>query len=76
MMGTEIEVDNAICDGEVSLSPASWSTLSARVCISGDSIRRVSAWNLNGPLIERIIEHSKQLALSLHTPRGCSTFSM
>lgn len=34
---------------------------------SGDSIAVYPAWNLNGPLIERIIEHTRRLALALNT---------
>ena len=66
LMGTEIEVD-AICDGEDILIPGIMEHIERAGVHSGDSIAVYPAWNLNGPLIERIIDHSRQLALALQT---------
>ncbi len=66
LMGTEIEVD-AICDGEDILIPGIMEHIERAGVHSGDSIAVYPAWNLNGPLIERIVEHSRKLALALQT---------
>ncbi len=66
LMGTEIEVD-AICDGEAILIPGIMEHIERAGVHSGDSIAVYPAWNLNGPLIERVIDHSRKLALALHT---------
>jgi carbamoyl-phosphate synthase large subunit len=73
LMGTEIEVD-AICDGEEILIPGIMEHIERAGVHSGDSIAVYPAWNLNGPLIERVIDHSRRLALALKT-QGLSTFS-
>ena len=64
LMGTEIEVD-AICDGEDILIPGIMEHIERAGVHSGDSIAVYPAWNLNGPLIERVIDHSRKLALAL-----------
>ncbi len=66
LAGTEIEVD-AICDGETILIPGIMEHIERAGVHSGDSIAVYPAWNLNGPLIERVINHSRRLALALHT---------
>lgn len=66
LMGTEIEVD-AICDGEEILIPGIMEHIERAGVHSGDSIAVYPAWNLNGPLIERIVDHSRRLALALDT---------
>jgi carbamoyl-phosphate synthase large subunit len=66
LMGTEIEVD-AICDGEDILIPGIMEHIERAGVHSGDSIAVYPAWNLTGPLIERVVEHSRKLALALHT---------
>ena len=66
LRGTEIEVD-AICDGEDILIPGIMEHIERAGVHSGDSIAVYPAWNLNGPLIERVIDHSKRLALALDT---------
>ncbi len=66
LAGTEIEVD-AICDGEDILIPGIMEHIERAGVHSGDSIAVYPAWNLNGPLIERVIDHSKRLALALST---------
>lgn len=66
LMGTEIEVD-AICDGEEILIPGIMEHIERAGVHSGDSIAVYPAWNLNGPLIERVIDHSRRLALALKT---------
>lgn len=66
LMGTEIEVD-AICDGEEILIPGIMEHIERAGVHSGDSIAVYPAWNLTGPLIERVVEHSRRLALALGT---------
>ena len=66
LMGTEIEVD-AICDGEDILIPGIMEHIERAGVHSGDSIAVYPAWNLTGPLIERVVDHSRRLALALHT---------
>jgi len=66
LMGTEIEVD-AICDGIDILIPGIMEHIERAGVHSGDSIAVYPAWNLNGPLIERVVEHSRKLALALDT---------
>ncbi|HRX57132.1 MAG TPA: carbamoyl-phosphate synthase large subunit [Eubacteriales bacterium] len=66
LMGVEIEVD-AICDGEDILIPGIMEHIERAGVHSGDSIAVYPAWNLNGPLIERIVEQTKKLALALNT---------
>ncbi len=66
LAGEEIEVD-AICDGEDILIPGIMEHIERAGVHSGDSIAVYPAWNLNGPLIERVIDHSRRLALALDT---------
>ncbi len=66
LMGTEIEVD-AICDGENILIPGIMEHIERAGVHSGDSIAVYPAWNLNGPIIERVVDHSRRLALALDT---------
>ena len=66
LMGVEIETD-AICDGEEILIPGIMEHIERAGVHSGDSIAVYPAWNLSGPLIERIVEHTRQLALALNT---------
>ncbi len=66
LMGAEIEVD-AICDGEDILIPGIMEHIERAGVHSGDSIAVYPAWNLSGPLIERVIDHSRRLALALDT---------
>ncbi|MBQ8377925.1 MAG: carbamoyl-phosphate synthase large subunit [Oscillospiraceae bacterium] len=64
--GTEIEVD-AICDGEDILIPGIMEHIERAGIHSGDSIAVYPAWNVSDKLTERIIECSKNLAVSLKT---------
>ena len=66
LMGTELEVD-AICDGEDILIPGIMEHIERTGVHSGDSIAVYPAWNVSDELIERIIECSKNLAVSLKT---------
>ncbi len=64
--GTEIEVD-AICDGEDILIPGIMEHIERAGIHSGDSMAVYPAWNVSDKLTERIIECSKNLAVSLNT---------
>ncbi len=66
LMGTELEVD-AICDGEDILIPGIMEHIERTGVHSGDSIAVYPAWNVSDKLIERIIDCSKKLAVSLKT---------
>lgn len=66
LSGIEIEVD-AICDGEDILIPGIMEHIERAGVHSGDSIAVYPAWNVNGELTEKLVEYSKQLALSLNT---------
>lgn len=66
LMGTELEID-AICDGEDILIPGIMEHIERTGIHSGDSIAVYPAWNVSDSLIERIIECSKKLAISLNT---------
>lgn len=66
LSGIEIEVD-AICDGEEILIPGIMEHIERAGIHSGDSIAVYPAWNVNGELTEKLVEYTKQLALSLHT---------
>lgn len=66
LMGVEIEVD-AICDGEDILIPGIMEHIERAGIHSGDSIAVYPAWNVTGELTEKLIEHTKNLALSLKT---------
>lgn len=66
LSGTEIEVD-AICDGEEILIPGIMEHIERAGIHSGDSIAVYPAWNVSDKLTERIIECSRNLAVSLET---------
>ena len=66
LMGTEIEVD-AICDGEEILIPGIMEHIERAGVHSGDSIAVYPAWNLSDEMTQKIIEHTRNLALSLNT---------
>lgn len=66
LMGTEIEVD-AICDGDDILIPGIMEHIERAGIHSGDSIAVYPAWNVSDKLIDRIIDCSKRLAVSLNT---------
>lgn len=66
LMGTELEID-AICDGEDILIPGIMEHIERTGIHSGDSIAVYPAWNVSDSLIERIIDCSKRLAISLNT---------
>ena len=66
LMGTEIEVD-AICDGEDILIPGVMEHIERTGIHSGDSIAVYPSWNISDEMIERIVDSSRKLALSLHT---------
>ncbi|MCR5142031.1 MAG: carbamoyl-phosphate synthase large subunit [Ruminococcus sp.] len=66
LMGTELEID-AICDGEDILIPGIMEHIERTGVHSGDSIAVYPAWNVSDKLIERIIDCSKKLAVSLKT---------
>ena len=66
LMGTEIEVD-AICDGEDILIPGVMEHIERTGIHSGDSIAVYPSWNISDEMIDRIVDCSRRLALSLHT---------
>ncbi len=66
LMGVEIEVD-AICDGEDILIPGIMEHVERAGIHSGDSIAVYPAWNVSGELTEKIINYTKNLAVSLKT---------
>ena len=66
LMGTELEVD-AICDGEDILIPGIMEHVERAGIHSGDSIAVYPSWNLTDKMAERIVECSKQLAVSMNT---------
>ncbi len=66
LMGTELEID-AICDGEDILIPGIMEHIERTGVHSGDSIAVYPAWNVSDELIERIVDCSKKLAISLKT---------
>ena len=66
LMGPEIEVD-AICDGEDILIPGIMEHIERAGVHSGDSIAVYPAWNVSDKLMERIVDCSKKLAVSLKT---------
>ncbi len=66
LMGTELEVD-AICDGQDILIPGIMEHIERSGIHSGDSIAVYPAYNVLDNMAERIIECSRQLALSLKT---------
>ena len=66
MMGTEVEVD-AICDGEDILIPGIMEHIERAGVHSGDSIAVYPAMSLTDDFIEKILDYSKRLAISLET---------
>jgi carbamoyl-phosphate synthase large subunit len=66
LQGVELEVD-AICDGEDILIPGIMEHIERAGIHSGDSIAVYPAWNISPKNVEKLVEHSKGLALSLHT---------
>ena len=66
LMGTEIEVD-AICDGKDILIPGIMEHIERAGVHSGDSIAVYPAWNLTDDMTQKIIDHTRNLALSLNT---------
>ena len=66
LMGTEIEVD-AICDGKDILIPGIMEHIERAGVHSGDSIAVYPAWNLTDDMTEKVINHTKNLALSFNT---------
>ena len=66
LMGIELEID-AICDGEEILIPGIMEHIERTGIHSGDSIAVYPAWNITDEIIEKIIDQSKKLALSMNT---------
>jgi carbamoyl-phosphate synthase large subunit len=66
LMGTEVEVD-AVCDGEDILIPGIMEHVERAGVHSGDSIAVYPAWNLTGPVTQRLIDCTRTLALELST---------
>lgn len=66
LMGMELEVD-AICDGEDILIPGIMQHIERSGIHSGDSIAVYPAWGIEDHMIEKIIDCSKRLAVSLNT---------
>ena len=66
LMGTEIEVD-AICDGKDILIPGIMEHIERAGIHSGDSIAVYPAWNLTDDMTEKVISHTRNLALSFNT---------
>ena len=66
LMGIELEVD-AICDGENILIPGIMEHIERTGVHSGDSIAVYPAWNISDEIIEKIVDCSKRLAVSLRT---------
>ncbi len=66
LMGTELEVD-AICDGEEILVPGIMEHIERAGIHSGDSIAVYPAWNISNRIREKLLEHTKNLAVSLKT---------
>lgn len=66
MMGTEVEID-AICDGEDILIPGIMEHIERAGVHSGDSIAVYPAMSLTDDFVEKILDYSKRLAISLET---------
>ena len=64
--GIELEVD-AICDGEEILIPGIMEHIERTGIHSGDSIAVYPAWNITDDIVEKIIDQSAKLALSMKT---------
>ncbi|MDD7408642.1 MAG: carbamoyl-phosphate synthase large subunit [Anaerovoracaceae bacterium] len=66
LQGIELEVD-AICDGKDILIPGIMEHIERTGIHSGDSIAVYPAWNITDDIIEKIIDQSAKLALSMKT---------
>lgn len=66
LMGIELEID-AICDGEDILIPGIMEHIERTGIHSGDSIAVYPAWNVSDKLIDRVVDCSRRLAISLKT---------
>lgn len=66
LMGIELEID-AICDGEDILIPGIMEHIERTGIHSGDSIAVYPAWNITDDIVEKIIDQSRKLALSMKT---------
>ncbi len=66
LMGIEAEAD-AICDGEDVLIPGIMEHIERSGVHSGDSIAVYPAFNINGSMVQRLIEVTKAIALELGT---------
>ncbi|MGN0172536.1 MAG: carbamoyl-phosphate synthase large subunit, partial [Acutalibacteraceae bacterium] len=66
LMGMELEID-AICDGEDILIPGIMQHIERSGIHSGDSIAVYPAWKIEDHMIEKIIDCSRRLAVSLNT---------
>ena len=66
LMGKEVEVD-AICDGNEVLLPGIMEHVERAGVHSGDSIAVYPPWNLSGPLVSKLCELTRTLALALNT---------
>ncbi|MDR3331215.1 MAG: carbamoyl-phosphate synthase large subunit [Synergistaceae bacterium] len=64
LRGTEIEVD-AVCDGEDILIPGIMEHVERTGIHSGDSIAVYPALNVVDRLVERIVDHTKSIALAM-----------
>ena len=65
LMGVEVEVD-AICDGTDVLILGIMEHVERAGVHSGDSIAVYPAWNLNGALIQRLLQSTRALALEMN----------
>ncbi|MBQ3068873.1 MAG: carbamoyl-phosphate synthase large subunit [Clostridia bacterium] len=66
LMGMELEID-AICDGEDILIPGIMQHIERSGIHSGDSIAVYPAWKIEDSMIEKIVDCSRRLAVSLET---------
>ncbi len=66
LQGIELEID-AICDGEDILIPGIMEHIERTGIHSGDSIAVYPAWNITDDIIAKIIEQSRNLAISMNT---------
>jgi len=64
LIGTELEVD-AICDGTDILIPGIMEHIERAGVHSGDSIAVYPAWNVDDYMCNKIIDHTKRLAMAL-----------
>ena len=62
--GTEVEVD-AVCDGTDVLIPGIMEHIERAGVHSGDSIAAYPAWNLSGPVTEKLVESTARIAIEL-----------